>query len=63
MLDYLDAAIVNAVRQVLGGFGVIFASCEILTRLSTFASKPQRLLGFAHRSSLHSRFPRVGSFA
>ena len=46
MLDYLDAAIVNAVRQVLGGFGVIFASCEILTRLSTFASKPQRLLGF-----------------
>ena len=45
MLDYLDVAIVNAVRQVLGGFGVIFASCEILTRLSTFASKTPAVAG------------------
>ena len=34
MLDYLDAAIVNAVRQVLGGFGVIFVLAFLIWTMS-----------------------------
>lgn len=34
MLDCLDAAIVNAIRQVLGGFGVIFALAFLMWTMS-----------------------------
>lgn len=34
MLDYLDAAIVNAVRQGLGGFGVIFVLAFLMWTMS-----------------------------
>lgn len=41
MLDYLDTAIVNAFRQIIGGFGIVF----VLAFLMWMVSQKRRRMG------------------
>ena len=47
MLDYLDAAIVNAFRQIIGGFGVVF----VLAFLMWMVSQKRRRTGSGYVKS------------
>lgn len=57
MLDYLDAAIVNAFRQILGGFGVVFVLAFLMW---TMSQKRRRMgSGFWGRSYFYFVVPGV----